>query len=34
MKSLIGSLSESRKAYTEFMSRFEQKMLVLSNKLF
>ncbi len=34
MKSLICSLSESRKAYTEFMSRFEHTMLILSNKIF
>jgi hypothetical protein len=34
MKSLICTLSESRKAYNEFMNRFEQKMLVLSNKIF
>ena len=34
MKNLICTISHSRKAYTEFMNRFEQKMLILSNKLF
>ena len=34
MKSLIGTISHSRKAYTEFMNKFEQKMLILSNKIF
>ncbi|AFL68245.1 hypothetical protein Sulba_0944 [Sulfurospirillum barnesii SES-3] len=34
MKSLICTLSETKKAYDEFMSRFEQKMLIISNKIF
>jgi hypothetical protein len=34
MQSIIVTISHSRKAYEEFMHRFEQKMLDLSNKLF
>ena len=34
MKSLFCTLNESYKAYNEFMNRFEQKMLVISNKIF
>ena len=34
MKSLICTLSETKKVYDELMSRFEQKMLILSNKIF
>jgi len=34
MKSFISTLNHSRYVYNEFMNRFEQKMLVLSNKLF
>lgn len=34
MKTIIVSLSHSCKAYQDFMQRFEEKMLILSNKLF
>lgn len=34
MKSLFCTLNHSKKAYMEFMNRFEEKMLVLSNKIF
>lgn len=34
MKNLICTISHSRQAYLEFMNRFEQKMLMLSNKIF
>jgi len=34
MKNIICTISHSHKAYMEFMNRFEQKMLVLSNKIF
>lgn len=34
MKNLICTISHSRKAYQELMNRFEQKMLILSNKIF
>ena len=34
MKSLLCTLCETKKAYDELMSRFEQKMLILSNKIF
>jgi hypothetical protein len=34
MTSLIGTINQSCKAYVKFMNRFEEKMLVLSNKIF
>ena len=34
MKTIIVSLTHSRKAYQDFMHRFEEKMLILSNKIF
>jgi len=34
MKNFIGTLNHSRHIYNELMNRFEQKMLILSNKLF
>jgi hypothetical protein len=34
MKTFICTISHSRQAYQEFMNRFEQKMLILSNKIF
>jgi len=34
MKTFIDTITQSHKVYNEFMNRFEQKMLVLSNKIF
>ena len=34
MKNLIETITHSHKVYNAFMNRFEQKMLVLSNKIF
>lgn len=34
MKSLIGSIGQSRKIYSNFMDKFEQKMLKISNIIF
>lgn len=34
MKNLICTISHTREVYNAFMNRFEEKMLVLSNKIF
>lgn len=34
MKSFICTLNHSKKAYCEFMNRVEEKMLIISNKIF
>ncbi len=34
MKSLLSTLNHSKNVYTSFMNRVEEKMLILSNKIF